>query len=127
MDEDRSLDATFKVRQNHSDRAVACFVEMALGTSGPYAWEDDDEGAPFWRETEQKWELHNNNFWLRKVKEDPPDEESESRCLNFPVRTFKISGRYLVPLSWDWSQGDPPRLAALKALAKWLECDLMLG
>lgn len=128
---DRELDAIFKVRGRHSDRAVACRVAMCLGVGAPLAWEDGDEGAPFWQEDsggEGKFQLNpGNDYWLRKIDEGPPDEESKSRTLKNPVRTFKLSARYLIPMGWDWSQGDPPRLAALKGLAKWLECDLVFG
>ena len=72
-----NMDVTFKVRGTYSDRAVACFVEMTLGTGGPLAWDDDDNGAPFF--VDDKWVLHSNDFWLRKIDEQPPDEESEKR------------------------------------------------
>jgi hypothetical protein len=127
---DREIDAYFKVRGNWSDRAVACRVAMALGVSGPLAWEEGDEGYPHWRPeagNEGKWDVCGNDYWLRKIDEGEPDEVSKESLLKHPVKTFKLSGRYLIPMSWDWDKGDPPRLAALKALAQYLESDLVFG
>lgn len=96
---------TFKVRGKWSDRGVACRIAMCLGVSNPLAWKDGDEGAPFWKEEEQKWQLDpGNDYWLRKV-------------VDGPVRTFKLNYRYTTP----------DREKALKGLCQWLECDLVFG
>lgn len=107
---------TFKVRGKWSDRGVACRIAMCLGVSNPLAWEDGDEGAPFWKEEELKWQLDpGNDYWLRKV-------------VDGPVRTFKLNYRYDVPLQWNYAKdGEPPRIKALKGLCQWLECDLVFG
>lgn len=109
---------TFKVRGKWSDRAVACRVAMCFGVGNPLAWEKGDQGAPFWHEDGQKWQLdQGNDYWLRWIVEAAPDEISKKHGLKYLVRTFKLNYRYTTP----------DREEALKGLCKWLECDLVFG
>lgn len=110
-------DFTFKVRGKWSDRSVACRVAMCIGVGDPLAWNDDDNGPPYWQDG--RWQLNpGNDYWLRKIDEQPPDEISQDLGLRFPVRTFRLDYRY---------SHTPDREKALKALCEWLECDLVFG
>jgi hypothetical protein len=108
---------TFVVRGNWLGREVACRIMQCLGKGGPHAWEDGDQGEPFWREDEEKWEFGGNSYWLRKLGETPPDKISRTHGLRCPVQTFRLDYRYTTP----------DRREALHCLVKWLESDLMLG
>lgn len=108
----------FKVRGKWTDRQVACRIAMCLGIGNPLAWEAGDQGAPFWREGDQKWQIDSgNNYWLRKVGESPPDEKSRQNVLTFPVREFELTYRY----------DTEDRKNAIEGLCQWLESDLVFG
>lgn len=97
----------FRVRQKRwSHRAVACRVAMCLGTGDPLAWDENDEGAPFWDADNKKFQLDSgNNWWLRFVEE-------RDGCMWYML---------------DYRYTTPERNEVIKSLAKWLESDLVFG
>lgn len=96
----------FYVKQRISPRGVACKVSMCLGLVAD-AWSDTDEGSPFWREEDHKFQLGvGNNWWLRRIGEDERGVK------------YRLTGRYT---------GTPEREKALGHLVQWLESDLMFG
>ena len=99
----------FKVskRSNWSPRFVACRVAQCIGTGDPLAWEDGDQGPPFWEPDEERWTINSgNDFWLRIVREE---EDGTVYSLNYRYST--AAGRQ----------------EALEALGKWLESDFNFG
>ena len=98
----------FKVdRKNHSLRAVACRVAMCIGVRDPLAWEEGDDGPPFWIADEQKFQLDPaNDYWLRRDKEE------------------LVNGHYTLHYRHE---GTPHKQASLQILKAWLECDLAFG
>jgi len=91
---------------------------MCLGVANPLAWEDGDEGAPFWKEDDQKWQVDTgNDYWLRKIDESEPDDISKKHLFKHPIKIFQLNYRYTTP----------DREEALKGLCQWLECDLVFG
>jgi hypothetical protein len=96
----------FYVKARMTPRGVACKVSMCLGISAQ-AWNECDEGSPFWDKADQKFHLGvGNNWWLRKIGEDENGVK------------YRLDGRYT---------GTPGRQEAMEHLVKWLESDLMFG